>query len=156
MSEERRFRIGDLAKLTQTTPRTIRYYEEIGLLAAGDKREPGAHRTYGEEDLEHLQELIRLRELLGVSLEELRELVTAEHARASLRREWQAGIEDPVRQREVLEQSLGHIENQLSLLRHRRDEIDLLEKELEGKRRRVRDRLRGLGRRRSGSRATAG
>ncbi|MGA6949165.1 MAG: MerR family transcriptional regulator, partial [Solirubrobacterales bacterium] len=69
MTEERRFRIGDLAKLTETTPRTIRYYEEIGLLAS-EKREPGEHRTYGEEDLERLQELLGLRELLGVSLEE--------------------------------------------------------------------------------------
>jgi len=156
MSEDRPFRIGDLAKLTQTTPRTIRYYEEIGLLTPGEKREPGAHRTYGEEDLEHLREVIRLRELLGVSLEELRELVTAENARASLRREWQAGIEDPVRQREVLEQSLEYIENQLALLRHRHDEIEVLQKELETKRRRVRDRLRGLARGRSGNRATAG
>ena len=54
-----------------TTPRTIRYYEEIGLLPSEQAREPGAHRTYGDEDLERLQELLRLRELLGVSLEEL-------------------------------------------------------------------------------------
>jgi DNA-binding transcriptional MerR regulator len=153
MSEERRLRIGDLAKLTSTTPRTIRYYEEIGLLASEQPREPGAHRTYGEEDLERLQELLRLRELLGVSLEELGELAAAETARASLRREWQEGIEDPVRQRQVLEQSLGHIENQLKLVRHRRDEIDALRGELETKRRRVRDRLRALSRR--GSRTTA-
>ena len=152
MTEERRFRIGDLAKLTETTPRTIRYYEEIGLLAS-EKREPGEHRTYGEEDLERLQELLGLRELLGVSLEELRELAAAESARASLRREWQAGIEDPVRQRQVLEQSLGHIENQLSLLRHRRDEIDKLSGELETRRRRVRDRLRALGRKGAGAKA---
>jgi DNA-binding transcriptional MerR regulator len=156
MSEERRLRIGDLAKLTSTTPRTIRYYEEIGLLASDEPREPGAHRTYGEEDLERLQELLRLRELLGVSLEELGELAAAETARASLRREWQEGIEDPVRQRQVLEQSLGHIENQLKLVRHRRDEIDALRGELETKRRRVRDRLRALGRRAAGSSTTAG
>jgi MerR family transcriptional regulator, repressor of the yfmOP operon len=154
MSEERRLRIGDLAKLTDTTPRTIRYYEEIGLLAAEQPREPGAHRSYDQEDLERLQELLRLRELLGVSLEELGELAAAETARASLRREWQEGIEDPVRQRQVLEQSLGHIENQLKLVRHRRDEIDALRGELETKRRRVRDRLRALGRR--GGRTTAG
>jgi MerR family transcriptional regulator, repressor of the yfmOP operon len=153
MSEERRFRIGDLAKLTDTTPRTIRYYEEIGLLAADQPREPGAHRTYGEEDLERLQELLRLRELLGVSLEELRELAAAESARASLRREWYAGIEDPVRRRRVLEQSLGHIDNQLSLLRHRRDEIEKLSGELETRRRRVRDRLRALERKVAGSKA---
>src|SRR4051794_32500559 len=147
MSEERRFRIGDLAKLTSTTPRTIRYYEEIGLLAPGEEREPGAHRTYGEDDLERLQELLRLRELLGVSLDELRELAAAESARASLRREWHEGIEDPVRQRQVLEQALGHIDGQLELLRSRRDEIEKLSGELEARRRRARDRLRSLKRR---------
>jgi DNA-binding transcriptional MerR regulator len=147
-------RIGHIARMVGTTPRTIRYYEEIGLLAPGEKREPGAHRTYGEEDLEHLRELYRLRELLGVSLEELRELVAAENARASLRREWFAGIDDPVRQREVLEESLGHIDNQLSLLRKRRAEIDQMVSELDLKKRRVRDRLRNL--RRGPSRAKAG
>ena len=141
---EKRFRIGDLAKLTETTPRTIRYYEEIGLLNSDRPREPGAHRTYGEEDLERLRELLRMRELLGLSLEELRDLATAEGARASLRREWQSGIEDPVRQREVLEESLGHIENQLDLLRRRRDEIETMRRELQNKRRRVRERLRSL------------
>ena len=146
MTEERRYRIGDLAKLTETTPRTIRYYEEIGLLDPEHAREPGEHRTYGERDLERLQELLRLRELLGVSLDELRELAAAESARASLRQEWQAGIEDPVRQRQVLEQSLGHIDNQLALLRSRRDEIEKLSGELETRRRRVRDRLRALDR----------
>jgi MerR family transcriptional regulator, repressor of the yfmOP operon len=149
MSEER-FRIGDLAKLTDTTPRTIRYYEEIGLLASGEEREPGAHRTYGEDDLERLRDLLRLRELLGVSLDELRELAAAESARASLRAEWDEGIEDPVRQRQVLEQAAGHIDRQLELVRRRRDEIDTLRRELEAKRRRVRDRLRASRRAKAG------
>jgi DNA-binding transcriptional MerR regulator len=147
---EGRFRIGDLAKLTDTTPRTIRYYEEIGLLASGEEREPGAHRTYGEDDLERLRDLLRLRELLGVSLDELRELAAAESARASLRAEWDEGIEDPVRQRQVLEQAAGHIDNQLELVRRRRDEIDTLRRELEAKRRRVRDRLRASRRAKAG------
>ena len=148
MNDECRYRIGDLAKLTETTPRTIRYYEEIGLLTSDVPREPGAHRSYSDEDLERLRDLLRLRELLGVSLEELSELAAAESARASLRREWHEGIEDPVRQREVLEQALGHIDSQLALVRHRRDEIEKLSGELEAKRRRVRDRLRSLKRRR--------
>ena len=52
-----------------------------------------------------------------------------------------------MRQREVLEQSLGHIDGQLALLRNRRKEIDKLTGELEARRRRVRDRLRSLKRR---------
>lgn len=135
-------RIGDVARLAATTPRTIRYYEEIGLLPAARGREPGAHRTYAEADVERLTRLLRLKDLLGLSLEELKALVEAEDARAALRREWRGGVEDPVRRRQILDESLGHISRQLELLRRRRDEIASLEAELLAKRRRVRERLR--------------
>jgi DNA-binding transcriptional MerR regulator len=135
-------RIGEVAKLTGTTPRTIRYYEEIGLLPAAGDREPGAHRTYQSGDVERLTELLRLKDLLGVSLEELKELVTAEDARAALRREWQAGVEDPVRRRQILDESLSHIAKQLELVRRRRQEIEKLEEELVARRRRVRSLIR--------------
>ena len=51
--------------------------------------------------------MLRLKDLLGVSLEELKELVEAEDARAALRREWHSGVEDPVRRRQILEESLA-------------------------------------------------
>ncbi len=137
-------RIGDVAKLADTTPRTIRYYEEIGLLPASSARERGAHRTYAEEDVERLADLLRLKDLLGLSLEELKALVEAEDARAALRREWETGVEDPVRRRQILDESLGHIGRQLDLVRRRRDEIATLEAELLSKRRRVQARLREL------------
>jgi MerR family transcriptional regulator, repressor of the yfmOP operon len=140
MSEE--LRIGEVAKLTGTTPRTIRYYEELGLLPAPGDRVPGAHRSYREEDVERLTELLRLKDLLGVSLEELKELVSAEDARAALRREWHGGVEDPVRRREILEESLGHIAKQLELVRRRREEIGKLEEELLAKRKRARALIR--------------
>jgi MerR family transcriptional regulator, repressor of the yfmOP operon len=136
-------RIGDVAKLAGTTPRTIRYYEEIGLLSVPAGREPGAHRSYDAGDVERLTELLRLKELLGVSLEELKELVAVEGARAALRREWHEGVEDPVRRGEILEESLGYIARQLELVRRRRDEIAKLETELLAKRRRVRELQRG-------------
>ncbi len=141
---ERELRIGEVARLAGTTPRTIRYYEEIGLLPAASGRQPGAHRTYAEADVERLTELLRLKDLLGLSLEELKELVEAEGARAALRREWRGGVEDPVRRRQILEQSLGHIARQLELVRRRRDEIAKLEAELVAKRKRVRGLLREL------------
>jgi len=137
-------RIGEVARLTGTTPRTIRYYEEIGLLPGVEGRAPGAHRAYREEDVERLQEVLRLKDLLGISLEELRELIAAEDARAALRREWRSGVHDPVRRREILEESLSYIDRQLALVRRRRDEIAKLEGELSSRRRRVRDRLRNL------------
>jgi DNA-binding transcriptional MerR regulator len=143
-STKAELRIGDVAKLAGTTPRTIRYYEEIGLLPASSARERGAHRTYAEEDVERLADLLRLKDLLGLSLEELKRLVEAEDARAALRREWESGVEDPVRRREILDESLGHIGRQLELVRRRRDEISALETELLNKRKRVQARLREL------------
>ncbi len=139
-----KLRIGEVAKLAGTTPRTIRYYEEIGLLPAAGGREPGAHRTYAEADVERLTDLLRLKDLLGLSLEGLRELVEAEDARAALRREWDRGVPDPVRRRQILDEALGHIGSQLELVRRRRDEISSLEAELLSKRKRVRTRLREL------------
>jgi MerR family transcriptional regulator, repressor of the yfmOP operon len=146
-------RIGEVAQLTGTTPRTIRYYEEIGLLPGEKGRASGSHRVYRSQDVERLQEVLRLKDLLGLSLDELRELVAAEHARAELRREWRGGVEDPVRRREILEESLGHIDRQLSLVRRRRDEIAKLEQELTNRRRRVRARLREV--ERDGSASTS-
>jgi MerR family transcriptional regulator, repressor of the yfmOP operon len=140
----RRLRIGEVAELTGTTPRTIRYYEEVGLLPVAPGRERGAHRLYDAEDVERLRELLSLKELLGLSLEELRELVAAESARAELREEWRSGDPDPLRRRQILEESLSHIARQLELIRRRREQIERLEGELVAKRRRVRERLREL------------
>ncbi len=137
-------RIGEVAGLTGTTPRTIRYYEEIGLLPVTGGRQPGAHRTYAEADVKRLTELLRLKDLLGLPLEELKALTEAEDARAALRREWDSGVEDPVRRRQILDESLGHITRQLALVRRRRDEIAGLEAELVARRRRVQSRLRDL------------
>jgi DNA-binding transcriptional MerR regulator len=137
-------KIGDVAKLAGVTPRTIRYYEEIGLLPAPDSREPGAHRTYAQGDVDRLIELIRLKNLLGVSLDGLKDLVEAEDNRAAMRREWHEGVEDPVRRREILETLDDHAKRQLELVRARRDEIAALEAELLERRARIRRRVREL------------
>jgi DNA-binding transcriptional MerR regulator len=137
-------KIGDVAKLAGTTPRTIRYYEEIGLLPAAEAREPGAHRTYAPSVVERLTDLLRLRNLLGLPLDGLKGLVEAEDNRAALRREWHEGVEDPVRRREIMESLDDHACRQLELVRARRDEIATLEAELLERRKRIRSRLREL------------
>ena len=137
-------RISEVAREVGTTTRTIRYYEEIGLLRGSGDREHGAHRTYDEGDVERLRDVLQLKDLLGVSLDELKALVEAEDARAALRAEWQAGGADEERRRVILEESLGHIERQLSLLRARRAAIEELEGELATRRKRVQRRLREL------------
>jgi DNA-binding transcriptional MerR regulator len=139
----RSLRIGEVAELTGTTPRTIRYYEEIGLLPGASERAQGKHRCYTEADVERVREILRLRDLLGLSLEQLSSLLEAETARAELRREY-AETEDPAERRRILDQALGHIETQLELVRARRRELEQLERELVDKRARIRDRLSEL------------
>jgi DNA-binding transcriptional MerR regulator len=141
---EATLRIGEVARRVGTTPRTIRYYEEIGLLPAEGDRESGRHRLYGERDVERLRDALRLKELLGVSLDELRELLEAEEARAALRDEWHHGEPDAGRRCEILTASLGYLDRQLALVRRRRDEIAALEGDLSARRRRVLRRRREL------------
>ncbi|HSC04464.1 MAG TPA: MerR family transcriptional regulator [Solirubrobacteraceae bacterium] len=133
-------RIGEVAELLGTTPRTIRYYEEIGLLPAADDREQGKHRIYTQADVERVREIMRLRDLLGLSLEEVSALLEAEDARAQLRREIRE-TEDPAEIKRILEEALGHISNQLELVRRRRRELEQLESELVTKRRSIHKRL---------------
>jgi MerR family transcriptional regulator, repressor of the yfmOP operon len=137
---ERSLRIGEVAELTGTTPRTIRYYEEIGLLGGSADRVQGKHRCYTPADIERVNEIVRLRDLLGLSLEQLSKLLEAETARAELRREYQKA-EDPATRRRILDQALGHIATQLELVRSRQRELEQLERELVEKRRSIHKRL---------------
>jgi MerR family transcriptional regulator, repressor of the yfmOP operon len=133
-------RIGDVARRAGTTTRTIRYYEEIGLLEPSGERPAGGHRAYTDADVERLREILRLKELLGVSLDELRDLVAAEDARALLRAEFRR-TEDPERRAALLREALGHLERQLELIRRRRSDLDELEAELVARRERVQAKL---------------
>ena len=137
-------RIGDVARLVGTTTRTIRYYEEIGLLGEDAARQSGSHRVYTGAEVEHLREVMRLRSLLGVSLDELKTLVEAEEARKALRAEVRAAEDDPARLRELLNEALGHLERQLELVRGRARELAVLQADLESRRRTVKTRLRDL------------
>jgi DNA-binding transcriptional MerR regulator len=134
-------RIGDLAKRAGTTPRTIRYYEELGLLPPATERDAGQHRIYGEGDVERLVQLLRLKDLLGLTLDELRDVVEAEDARSARRQEFRHGTPSPRRRREILDEALEHIAQQLALVQRRRDKLDALQAELEERRALVHSRL---------------
>jgi MerR family transcriptional regulator, repressor of the yfmOP operon len=136
-------RIGEVAELTGTTPRTIRYYEERGLLPGPGDRAQGKHRSYSDADVERVREIVRLRDLLGLSLEELSRLLEAETARAEIRRRFRE-TEDPATRRTLLTESLGHIGTQLELVRRRKLELEELERELVEKRRSVNGKLAAL------------
>jgi len=104
---ERTLRIGEVAELTGTTPRTIRYYEEIGLLPGAADHVQGKHRCYTDADVARVKEIVRVRGLLGLSLEELTKVVESDDALRTL----------------------------IDQVRRRRAELAELEKELVGRRR---------------------
>ena len=141
-SSEPSLRIGDVAKLANTTPRTIRYYEEIGLLPSAPSRPSGGHRLYSHAEVERLQEVMRLKNLLGVSLDELKELLTAEEARAAVRAELRRDDVDPERRHQLLIEALGHLDRQLELVSRRAGELSNLQGELYETRKRVRRKIR--------------
>ena len=66
------YKIGELAGLLNLSPRTIRYYEEIGLLNS-IKRIEGGKRVYTDMDLKRLKFIQRLK-YLGLTLSEMHEL----------------------------------------------------------------------------------
>jgi len=69
--QKRTYTIGDLVEAFDVTPRTIRYYEEIGLLSP---KRRGQRRIYSEGDRVRLRLILRGRRL-GFSLEEIREIL---------------------------------------------------------------------------------
>jgi len=64
--------IGELAKQLGITTRTIRYYEEIGLMGKIERRE-GSTRIYDRDDILRLKFILKVKNL-GISLKEMHEL----------------------------------------------------------------------------------
>ena len=63
-------KVGELARRSGVSVRTLHYYEEIGLLAPSEHT-PTGHRLYAVEDVTRLQQIVSLRQL-GLSLTEIR------------------------------------------------------------------------------------
>jgi DNA-binding transcriptional MerR regulator len=144
-----RCRIGEVAQRLGITPRTIRYYEERGLLPSTSQDQKGRHRLYDENDVARLQEIIRLRDGLGLTLDDLKELIEAEEARAALRNELAETVDD-ARRMEIVEAALHYIERQIALVEARQETLASLRGDLVAKRRMARTRLAQLRRSRSG------
>lgn len=73
--------IGDAASLTQLTQRTLRFYEERGLLRPPERMH-GGFRLYSPADIERIERTKQLKQLLGFSLAEIAEMLDAEELAA--------------------------------------------------------------------------
>lgn len=121
-------RIEQVSARTGLTKRTLRYYEEIGLLAPPTRTE-GGYRLYSQDDIQHLERIKRLKELLGFSLAEIREIAEAEEEREHVRAVWRSEV-DPHAKLAWLDKAqgltirqLGMVEEKLAGLTEMRDNL---------------------------------
>ena len=71
-------RVGEVAERLGVSPRTIKYYEELGLVEP-EARSPGGFRLYGEEEVLRLERILRMKGI-GYSLATIRELLAVRDA----------------------------------------------------------------------------
>ena len=110
-------RIGELATDLGINPKTIRYYEEIGLLPA-PVRSPAGYRQYSAADGERLRFIAKAK-AIGFTLSEIREILA--------RRD--GGLEPCPYVGELLDHKLNAVETQLQLLAEMRTELLALKAE---------------------------
>ena len=109
----KRYRIGEIARLSGLTLRTIRYYGELGLLSEG--RTHGNQRYYSDQDLVYLKRIGELKSL-GFSLEEIARIIR-------LRDEDESGNK---RRNELLAQYRSKLSKDIERMNTLQDHIDEL------------------------------
>lgn len=125
-SKEKHYRIGELARKANVTARTVRYYEDLGLLKTNGRSE-GGQRVYTDMDLVYLMRIMQLKGY-GLSLEEISRIVrlgfedsTGEKRRMELMAQYQNLIS---KEKEVIrnhEELLRQLEWNLSQLQNSKD-----------------------------------
>jgi DNA-binding transcriptional MerR regulator len=130
-------RIGEVATRAGVSSRTLRYYEELRLLAPSGHSAGGARR-YTEDDVARLLRIRELQELMGFDLEEIGAILGAEDRLAELRTEWHGGAQ-PERQEQILAEAVKINDRLRHQVREKRAKLDEVMAELEAKARRYRD-----------------
>ena len=139
MSGERYLQIGEVAEQLGLTPRTLRYYEEIGLLAPPSRME-GGFRLYSAADIVRLENIVQLKRLLGFSLAEIKQVVEAMESLKLLRQESKLAS-DLETKRDTLQKALVILEQQVDVLDGRLRQVAEMRDSFNERSLRVRERL---------------
>ena len=139
MSAERYLQIGEVAEQLGLTPRTLRYYEEIGLLEPPSRME-GGFRLYSSSDISRLENIVQLKRLLGFSLREIKQVVEAMESLKLLRQESKQAA-DLETKRDSLRKGLAILEQQVEVLDGRMRQVAELRDQFNERSLRVRERL---------------
>lgn len=139
---ERPLRIGDVAERTGLTQRTIRYYEELGLLSP-TTRTHGDYRVFCEDDVDRLKKIRELRDVLGFSLAEIGKVLEAHQTLQRLKASYN-GADHLSERLKRLDESLRLTEDQIALVDNKLAGLHSLRVELTMQADRYRNRLREL------------
>jgi DNA-binding transcriptional MerR regulator len=125
-------RIQQVAAEVGLTTRSIRYYEELGLLKPAARSE-GSYRLYDEDDLERLRFIKGLRDDAGFSLAEIGQLLEDEAARARNRERFRS-TSDPDERKAIIGDAFDRVDRQIASLREKIGRLEAMVTEAEGRR----------------------
>ncbi len=131
-SEERLLRIQEVAADVGLTARSIRYYEEIGLLKPA-ARSQGDYRLYDSDDIERLRFVKGLRDDAGFSLAEIGQLLEDESARVRIRARLQA-TRDVAERKQLLIDGIARVDRQVATLRRKVQRLETMIADAEARR----------------------
>jgi DNA-binding transcriptional MerR regulator len=129
--ETRLLRIQEAAAEVGLTPRSVRYYEELGLLKPAARSE-GDYRLYDETDVERLRFIKGLRDDAGFSLAEIAQLLEDEAARERGHAAYHA-TSDPTARLQILRERAGRYRHQIEMLRSKIERLQAMVDEAEGR-----------------------
>jgi len=121
--------IGEVAQRTGVTQRTLRFYEEKGLLRPPSRMD-GGFRLYSEEDVKRVEHIRRLQDLLGISLADIKEMVDADEVLRELRSQYrpESAITE---KRKQLEKATAVTEAQFAIVKQKTEQMREMETQLE-------------------------
>ena len=123
--------IGEVADRTGVTQRTLRFYEERGLLKPPSRMD-GGFRLYSEDDVARVEQIKRLQSLLGLTLAEIKDMVEAEEIKEELRATYRPDLEVDERLKRV-NKRIEVTERQDSIISTKLEAMAVMKKELEEK-----------------------
>ena len=138
-ADEPLLRIQAVADQVGLTPRSIRYYEEIGLMKPA-ARSDGAYRLYDADDVARLRFIKALRDETGFSLAEIGQLLEDESARQRIGARFRASS-DAGERRALLNDGIARIDRQIATLTSKIQRIDEMIAAAEARRAHLRDHL---------------
>jgi DNA-binding transcriptional MerR regulator len=127
--EHPHLQIGEVAERTGVTQRTLRFYEEKGLLQPPNRME-GGFRLYSEADIQRVERIKRLQQLLGFSLAEIKEMVEAEEVKLQLRAEYRPDSALPEKHTQLMK-AIAITERQHELIAQKVDALGDMQAKLE-------------------------